>query len=288
MAKFHISKDGTARPCNAQTPEKCTATPSDQKEHYDSLEEAQKAFESKAASNHKTLKEVKKNPVDSLENDMMKAKYNPEPAYNKSGYTVKPVLSNVELKREKAVLTNDLKDSGMTVKSVLNYEGINESEIVEADEHGIGIIYSEEYDVDISTDLARKELGLPKRKKTASDRTFKNRLTKLLREKDDELSKAKGPDRQKIINESTRIQGLLSRTNDDILDYGEYKKVQTASKDEDPNEVWKKIQDTKFAKGFDTEVFDIARKSGRELSDFRDDPELFDEVFQNRKDRFGV
>jgi len=288
MTRFHISKDGTARPCNAQTPEKCTATSSNQKEHYDSLEEAQKAFENKASSNHRTIKEVKKNPVDSLEKDMIKAKYNPEPAYNKSGYAVKPVLSNVELKREKAVLADNLKDSGMTVKSVLNYEGVNEKDIVEADEYGVGVIYSDEYDVDISTDLARKELGLPKRKKTASDRTFKNRLTKLLREKDDELSKAKRSDRQKIINESTRIQGLLSRTNDDILDYDEYKRVQTASKDEDPNEIWKKIQDTKFAKGFDTEVFDIARKSGRELNDFRDDPEVFDEVFQNRKDRFGV
>src|SRR5699024_2452934 len=288
MTRFHISKDGTARPCNSQTPEKCTATSSKQKVHYASLDEAQKAFENKSSSNHMTIKEVKKNPVDSLEKDMIKAKYNPEPAYNKSGYAVKPVLSNVELKREKAVLADNLKDSGMTVKSVLNYEGVNEKDIVEADEYGVGVIYSDEYDVDISTDLARKELGLPKRKKTASDRTFKNRLTKLLREKDDELSKAKRSDRQKIINESTRIQGLLSRTNDDILDYDEYKRVQTASKDEDTNEIWKKIQDTKFAKGFDTEVFDIARKSGRELNDFRDDPEVFDEVFQNRKDRFGV
>src|SRR5699024_6217498 len=158
MTRFHISKDGTARPCNAQTPEKCTATPSDQKEHYDSLEEAQKAFENKASSNHKTIQEVKKNPIDSLEKDMMKAQYNPDPAYNKPGIAVKQVIWNIELKREKAVLTTDIKDSAMTVKSVLNYEGINEKEIIEADEHGIGVIYSDEYGVDISTDLARKEL----------------------------------------------------------------------------------------------------------------------------------
>lgn len=47
MSKFHISKDGVARRCTAQSPESCTATPPDLKEHYDTQEEAQKAYEQK-------------------------------------------------------------------------------------------------------------------------------------------------------------------------------------------------------------------------------------------------
>lgn len=47
MAKFHISKDGTARQCRAQTPDSCRATKSDQKEHYETKEEAEKSYEQK-------------------------------------------------------------------------------------------------------------------------------------------------------------------------------------------------------------------------------------------------
>lgn len=43
--KFHISKDGTARQCRAQSPATCRATRTDHKEHYDTQEEAQKAYE---------------------------------------------------------------------------------------------------------------------------------------------------------------------------------------------------------------------------------------------------
>lgn len=45
MSKFHISKDGVARQCHAQTPDSCRATSSDNKEHYETKEEAQKAYE---------------------------------------------------------------------------------------------------------------------------------------------------------------------------------------------------------------------------------------------------
>lgn len=44
MNKFHISKDGIARQCRAKSPEACKATPSDQKEHYDTQEEAQSLY----------------------------------------------------------------------------------------------------------------------------------------------------------------------------------------------------------------------------------------------------
>lgn len=47
MSKFHISEDGVARRCTAQSPESCTATSPDSKEHYDTQEEAQKAYEQK-------------------------------------------------------------------------------------------------------------------------------------------------------------------------------------------------------------------------------------------------
>ena len=47
MSKFHISQDGVARRCTAQSPESCTATSSELSEHYDTKEEAQKAYEQK-------------------------------------------------------------------------------------------------------------------------------------------------------------------------------------------------------------------------------------------------
>lgn len=47
MTQFHLSEDGIARECKAQTVESCTATPADQKEHYDTKEQAQKAYETK-------------------------------------------------------------------------------------------------------------------------------------------------------------------------------------------------------------------------------------------------
>lgn len=56
MSKFHISKDGAPRQCRAQTPDSCRATPPDQKEHYETKEEAQKAYEKKSETFTKPLK----------------------------------------------------------------------------------------------------------------------------------------------------------------------------------------------------------------------------------------
>lgn len=45
MAKYHISKDGVARKCQAKTVEACRAVKSGFDEHYGTREEAQKAYE---------------------------------------------------------------------------------------------------------------------------------------------------------------------------------------------------------------------------------------------------
>lgn len=47
MSKYHISQDGIARRCTAQSPESCTAISSELSEHYNTKEEAQKAYEQK-------------------------------------------------------------------------------------------------------------------------------------------------------------------------------------------------------------------------------------------------
>ena len=47
MNNFHISKDGTARKCQAKTPDACRATKTDLKEHFETKEDAQKAYEEK-------------------------------------------------------------------------------------------------------------------------------------------------------------------------------------------------------------------------------------------------
>lgn len=68
MSKYHVSKDGKARRCNAKTPETCRATSLNMKEHYSTREEAQSAYEekneqiilkplSKASKSIKTLSE---------------------------------------------------------------------------------------------------------------------------------------------------------------------------------------------------------------------------------------
>lgn len=60
---YHISKDGVARQCRAKSPESCTATPADQKEHYDSKEDAQAAYEK--SQEKQTLSKLSKNPAGS-------------------------------------------------------------------------------------------------------------------------------------------------------------------------------------------------------------------------------
>lgn len=47
MSNFHISKDGTARRCQAATPDACRATKNDMNEHFETKEEAQEAYEEK-------------------------------------------------------------------------------------------------------------------------------------------------------------------------------------------------------------------------------------------------
>lgn len=62
---YHISKDGVARQCRAKSPESCTATPADQKEHYDSKEEAQAAYEK--SQDKESFYNLSKNPSENTE-----------------------------------------------------------------------------------------------------------------------------------------------------------------------------------------------------------------------------
>lgn len=55
MTKFHISKDGVARRCSAQTPASCRATSNDHKEHYETEKEAVKSIEKSLAKEHEFL-----------------------------------------------------------------------------------------------------------------------------------------------------------------------------------------------------------------------------------------
>jgi len=57
-AKYHISRDGVPRRCQAKTPETCKATKSDFHEHFKTREEAQLAFEN--SMNTKSFPVVKK------------------------------------------------------------------------------------------------------------------------------------------------------------------------------------------------------------------------------------
>lgn len=67
---YHISKDGVARECRAKSPESCTATPADQKEHYDTKEEAQKAYEERNQNSvTKSLQKPKVEWIEATEED---------------------------------------------------------------------------------------------------------------------------------------------------------------------------------------------------------------------------
>lgn len=46
---FHISEDGIARLCRAQSPESCTATTDDMKKHFNTRGEARKVALERAA-----------------------------------------------------------------------------------------------------------------------------------------------------------------------------------------------------------------------------------------------
>lgn len=61
MTNFHISIDGIARQCHAQSPESCTATSSDQKEHFDTKKEAQISYEKSQENKGNGIFSFKKN-----------------------------------------------------------------------------------------------------------------------------------------------------------------------------------------------------------------------------------
>ena len=59
MVRFHISRDGVARKCQAKTVASCRAVKKDMTEHFDTREEAQQAYEQRMVS--QTFGKVEKN-----------------------------------------------------------------------------------------------------------------------------------------------------------------------------------------------------------------------------------
>lgn len=110
---YHISKDGVARQCRAKSPESCTATPADQKEHYDSKEDAQTAYENKQAKN--TFKPLK----NSVERDILLSDRN---TLKKTGVNAYANLQEKdELTQEKRQSSNNLRALNKSLREA-NYE----------------------------------------------------------------------------------------------------------------------------------------------------------------------
>lgn len=110
---YHISHDGVARQCRAKSPESCTATPSDQKEHYDSKEDTQAAYENKQAKN--TFKPLK----NSVERDILLSDRN---TLKKTGVNAYANLQEKdELTQEKRQSSNNLRDLNKSLREA-NYE----------------------------------------------------------------------------------------------------------------------------------------------------------------------
>lgn len=114
MTKFHISKDGTARQCRAQTPDSCKATPSNQKEHYETKEEAQKAYEKN--NSQSSVKSLNKNdnsftPIIEATFEERVEKLNEKVMSEfPDHYSIKK-LDNIEKKSDKTIIREDYNDS---------------------------------------------------------------------------------------------------------------------------------------------------------------------------------
>lgn len=83
---------------------------------------------------------------------------------------VPPVMTKQEMDDEQGELAEDL--HGFTVKSILRTRDIDLAEIEKAEREGdysVGVKVPSHHEIAISTDLARRELGWPPRKKTGID-----------------------------------------------------------------------------------------------------------------------
>lgn len=94
MSNFHISKDGTARKCQAKTVDACRATKNDMKEHFETKEEAQKAYEEKM--NNKTTVSVKKQSKAAAGNKRAEELLNNSKGAEQFEESLKKIEKNVE------------------------------------------------------------------------------------------------------------------------------------------------------------------------------------------------
>lgn len=180
MSKFHINPE-TGRPNQCTAKIKCRFG-ADTK-HYASKDEARVGYE-KDMKEQTLSKSLKKSEQHS-KNMKRQAAYNAmadkeaEKLSNKTIATEKlpfipgrpPVGSKYELDDELSYLENEeLRQS--TVKNLLKDRDVDIREIREAEksgEYAISVKIPSSHEVYISTDLARRELGLPAREKTGID-----------------------------------------------------------------------------------------------------------------------
>lgn len=166
--KYHINPEtGRANQCNAKI--KCRFG-ADTK-HYASKEEARGAYE-------KTMKK------ETVSKPLKKTSAKPEAAVKTPKELpivpgVPPLMSAYEIKQETQELVNEVQEWGpelfnFTVKRLLEDRGITLKDITAAERSGEYSVMAKVpsyYEVNVSTDVARAELGLPPRERTGIDET---------------------------------------------------------------------------------------------------------------------
>lgn len=168
--KYHINPEtGRANQCSAKI--KCRFGA--ETKHYASKKEARGAYE-KTMKKETVSKPLKKTSTKTSTNSTTAVKA-PKKLPIIPG--VPPVMSAYEIKQETQELENEVREWGpelfnVTVKRMLEDRGITLKEIAAAEHRGEYSVMTKipsYYEVNISTDVARKELGLPSRDKTGID-----------------------------------------------------------------------------------------------------------------------
>lgn len=96
MSNFHISKDGIARKCQAATPEACRATKNDMKEHFETKEDAQKAYEEKMKEKGITNKSLTKKEKVAAGNKRAEELLNASISAEQFDESLKNIAQNIE------------------------------------------------------------------------------------------------------------------------------------------------------------------------------------------------
>ena len=178
MSRYHFNpKTGKTGVCHAEY--KCEFASGG---HYDSEQEAQSAYEktqtsktTSSLSKKKTkrplteLSKIPKNePVKRLE--YINKNFDDFPKVAKvNGETVPGVATDSQLAQEKREIESELYYGGKLDPYV---KDLSQFEITDAEKEGRFVVWiKEDVEHELSTDLARKIKGMPKRKKTNSDRS---------------------------------------------------------------------------------------------------------------------